>query len=981
VAVLVLISLACAADAARAQGLLGAIAGAVKDSSGAVMPGVTVEASSPALIEKTRSVVTDGSGQYQIINLRPGTYTVTFSLNGFITVKREGVELTGSFTATVNADLRVGGVAETVTVTAETPIVDVRGVADQRVIQKEVIDAIPAGRSHQDLVVLIPGMSGGPDVGGLNTLSLANVAIHGSRANDSRVYSDGMTLRNLGNASGSVSLYPDMGSTQEVVVDYAGSTGETMHGGVKVNYIPREGGNTFKGTAFGFYLNENFQSNNFTQELKDQGLTTPNGLYKLYDFNGSLGGPIMRDKLWFFSSARRQINGTYFAGLFYNKNEYDINSWLYEPDTSRRATNVTLQSSINTRLSWQLNPKNKFNFYFERQPRDWGSGTATTSPEAASRFVYPYNRIILATWSSPLTSRLLAEVRTSFHAEAINSLYPAAGDVRRKLIPVVEQAGLIPGLLYRGGGVGQGPTFIYSQQEEPNNVEMNASVSYVTGSHALKFGFSNLSGSQSSPQLDNDYGLSYRFQDGIPNQLTMRALPVTRLSTMTEGGVYAQDKWSIRRLTLTAGVRWDYLRTSYPEQHLGPGVNVPTRNFTIPETEWFNFNDLGPRIGANYDLFGNGKTSVKVDFARYITSLDPVGTNPILNLANTVTRAWTDANRDFFPTCNLLNLQQQDLRATGGDFCGTVSDLRFGQQLPSTSFDPATQRGFGERPGNWEFSGGVQHQLLPRVSANVTYFRRIYNNFQVTDNRLVTGADYSPYSITAPLDDRLPEGGGYLISGLYNLNPDKTGQVDNYVTKADNFGTQLEHWNGIDVGFNARLREGVLLQGGTSTGRTSTDNCDLVAKLDSPQSLYCHNDTRFTTQFKMLGTYRVPKVDVQLAATYQNLPGAALGANFTAGNALIQPSLGRPLSGGAANVTLALIAPGTVFIERTNELDLRFTKLFRFSRTKTALNFDLYNVSNASTVRSRSGTFGTTWQRPTGILDARLFKISAQIDF
>jgi hypothetical protein len=185
---LLLIGLVLVPAAARAQ---GSIAGVVKDASGAVLPGVTVEAASPALIEKTRSVVTDGTGQYKIVDLRPGPYTVTFTLSGFSTFKRDGIELTGSFTATVNADLRVGQLAETITVTGESPIVDVQNATQQRVLTKDVLDTIPSGRSPTSFAILVPGMTGTNDIGGSNNLNLTSLSVHGGRNISQRVMIDG----------------------------------------------------------------------------------------------------------------------------------------------------------------------------------------------------------------------------------------------------------------------------------------------------------------------------------------------------------------------------------------------------------------------------------------------------------------------------------------------------------------------------------------------------------------------------------------------------------------------------------------------------------------------------------------------------------------------------------------------------------------------------------------------------------------------
>src|SRR5436853_2307457 len=290
------------------------ITGTAKDSSGAVLPGVTVEAESPALIEKTRTVVTDGTGRYRIENLRPGTYSVTFVLAGFTTVRHEGIELAGAFVASINADLRVGALAETLTVTGETPIVDVQSTTRRKVLDHAVIDAIPAGRGPQQLAVLIPGITaaasigfngmGAQDVGGAGGDQNVNLSAHGGRAADQRITTNGMTVGPVFRPNTDMTYSPNLGATQEVTVDVSGVSAEATEGGVRINLIPREGGNTFHGTTYAGFANESLAGNNFTDDLKSRGLGTPNTIKKVVDFNPGFGGPIRKDKLWFYTSVR-----------------------------------------------------------------------------------------------------------------------------------------------------------------------------------------------------------------------------------------------------------------------------------------------------------------------------------------------------------------------------------------------------------------------------------------------------------------------------------------------------------------------------------------------------------------------------------------------------------------------------------------------------------------------------------------------------
>jgi hypothetical protein len=253
----------------------------------------------------------------------------------------------------------------------------------------------------------------------------------------------------------------------------------------------------------------------------------------------------------------------------------------------------------------------------------------------------------------------------------------------------------------------------------------------------------------------------------------------------------------------------------------------------------------------------------------------------------------------------------------------------------------------------------------------------------VTDNRALAPSDYDPFSIAAPGDSRLPGGGGYVVPGLYDLNPARTiggMPVDNFQTFASNYGTQFEHWNGVDVNLNARLPHGVLLLGGLSTGRTSTDNCDVVTKLDNPSPLFCHVDTKFLTQVKTLASYTIPRVDVRFAATFPSGPGPQSLANYNVPTSEAARTLGRPLSANRTFVTVNVVPPGTMFGERVNQLDLRFGKLVKVGRTRITGNLDVYNALNSDTVLSLSNSYGT-WLQALSVINARFAKVSLQVDF
>jgi len=1009
-----------------------AITGVVRDTSGAVLPGVTVEAASPSLIERVRSAVTDATGQYRIVDLRPGTYSLTFGITGFSTVKREGIELSGTFVASVNVDLKVGALQETVTVTGETPIVDVQSAKVQNIVNKDILSAIPTSRNATGLQALIPGMATTGDAGGITGGTGGGASsMHGGRPSDSRTLADGLNMGWAGANSNAAVV--NVAGAQEVVTSTSGGLGEAETAGVVLNVVPRDGGNKFNGTFVFSGANNSMQSSNYTQALKDAGLRSPAELIKVYEVNPMGGGKIIRDRLWLYLTYRESYAENTIPGIFFNRNGGDPTKWLVDLDTAKPAFNDTRVRNYVGRITWQASPRNKINYQYSEQ---WSSGNRTgggsaglgaigpRTPEAQGLNLYTPGHTSTLTWSSPLTNKMLLEAGWgSYLANYANDAPRIDGQHNPALISVLEQTGVgnggLPNLTYRfdnplGGG--------FQHHQIGTRANLVASISYVTGAQSMKFGYQGGFSNPSQSYYNFTPYFQYRFAGGVPNQLTQTAQyggtgasAVEFVRNLVPTSLYAQDQWTKNRLTLQGGVRYDHILTSYPDSCVGGPTYplMPTQVcYPARSTPGVHWTDVTPRIGAAYDLFGNGKTAVKFNIGKYMQALtasnSDMDLNPLIRLNLQTTRTWNDrgglgVNGDYVPQCNLLN------PAANGE-CGAMDNQNFGKEFFTRTFDPAFIDGYGVRPYNWEMGVSVQQEIAPRIGITAGYYRRWFGNFYTLDNTLTAASDYKQFSVPIPIDPRLPGGGGGVVPGVYNLNSNKVGQVQDLALLDSKVGGEpTENWQGVDFSVNARLRSGVIVQAGTSTGRTLQDNCALRSSLpetypwstitvtqslrgDSVAGLtrpYCRIVEPYMTSFRGLATYVVPKVDVQVSGTWRSDPGTEIQANYVVTNAIANSGpdpLGRNLSSG--NITVNLIPQGTLYSDRRNNIDFRAAKILRFGGTRTQVGIDVYNILNSDTVTAYNlayvaptATAPSNWLTPSAIATARFVKFSIQVDF
>jgi hypothetical protein len=928
------------------------IVGLVTDTTGAVLPGVTVEASSPVLIERVRTVVTDGSGRYAIVDLRPGVYAVTFELQGFNKMRREGIELEGAFAAQVNGSLSIGTVQETITVTGASPVVDVQSTQNQAVLNRDILNVLPAARSMQGGAGLVPGVSF------YSQGFRSEMTVHGSVTTDQHIFFDGMNIGQ--NLTGSGSQANGVGVNElaqtELVYDAGSQSAENALGGVRMDSIPKEGGNSYGGVWRTFGSKGAWQGDTITDKLRPF-ISVGTRLDYSYDTNAVFGGPIRESKLWFLVAQRISQTNNLIPLLT-----------AYFPQGGSVESGGQVAPHSTVRLTYQISQRNKLVFAFYKSQGGTkrfdvgcqaGSGNTVSciSPEASYWLPTPLQYAAQAKWTSPLTSRMLLEVGQSLAVPTYKFKYqPENGPF--------DVSHLNSSTSVRTVASATAPNDYFNQIW--NTV---ANVSYVTGSHNFKVGLNQEWGYSTlkvEPHGDLQVLTYVNNAAGVatPNSATLRNTPYIRKDILKANfGLFGQDKWSIRRLTLLYGARYDYFNGYAPDQTAPAGRFVPARQsdavHCIP-----CWNDWSVRVGASYDLFGNGKTALKTSIGKFLAQ-QALGLTGNLNpmTGQTDRRAWTDRDANGSVLDAAGNVQFNEL--------GAAANLNLAIPGGAQKIAPGLPRST-----NWEESVSVQHELFPRIAVTGGYYRRQFYNIQYTKNlALDPVTSYTPFTITIPRNANLPNGGGEVVT-VYNQN--QTVVNNNVITwSTDN----SRIYNGFEVSVNARLPRGFLF-GGITTERTATNNCTDLASSNPNNRRFCDQTPPFRTLYKASAAYSLP-YQIQLSGSFQARPGISIGADYVyACNAAAAAATGcTVLTAAVTQLTVTAVDPTAQFYDYVKTNDLRIALTFRHGRLRLQPFLEIFNVLNLSTIFTVNETVGPNYFNPTAVVSARRLQIGGQVEW
>ena len=983
---ILLVALACVALLPAGAAAQSQFSGSVTDNTGGVLPGVTVEATSPVLIEGARVAVTDGQGQFTIINLRPGTFTVSFTLVGFSTQIREGVILPADTTISLNIEMAIGAVAENITVSGESPVVDIQRVQRTEVITRELLEAIPTGRSVYSFAALVPGIQTGEgfggnrqDIAGTRSTNQQYIQGGGQSSIETGVFLEGLDVNSMSN-DGATKQYMNPMQAAETTFTTSGMGADTGQSGIRINIIPQDGGNTVSGSFFLGGTAESLMSENFNRTMGAYGIRGPEDdpefgipglrsgtpkIDKIWDINGAVGGPILRDKLWFFASYRD-----------WGSNSITQNALNRDGSPSIDDSHA---NSLLVRLTSQLNTRNKVAVSFDkiarRRPHITGTDidrlTASTNQSSINDYT------ATAKWTATVSTRQLLELGWSAVGSATKSSNQAGISLQRPtafqqclatpcvpaslaLADPAQFAGGNPwysvlsrddsrleGLRYDSRGI--------DSRNLPYRQTVSGSYSYVTGSHSFKVGFQNRWGKQeelSDVNGDiqevnygsgrNPWGHTLSYVDashpnsncdasglecgliGLPQNVVVRNTPTVNDKRVDfDYGVYAQDSWTLDRLTLNYGIRMEGGRLSNPAADKPAGRFTAATIFDPIGSEFFPQigPQFAPRLSAAYDLFGDGKTALKAGWNRYYATF---GFTWLLNLDSYAgaegrgdTRDWFDVtlmpgtdtpmgpadceltpgactnpfgtDGDNIPQDWEIGLPGNDLFATGASRVVCLDGLQ--------PFDGRfTCDRDWKRKGDDVLTFGIQQEIMPGVAVHFDWRRRSIRDedFNVLVNREFGFAngqvvDNDVWVLEETVLAPLPYTAVIPIYGIFPSEESKAGSVDATIPDADGY---QDRYTSVELGMNARLPGGGTIFGSWFTGTPGVisgsgviNRCNaLVFEGDNPNSLrFCDEFSypkAWTHEFKLSGAYPLPWYDLQLAGTLQAYPGVHLSETW-----------------------------------------------------------------------------------------------------
>jgi hypothetical protein len=935
------------AASAYAQVQTGSITGTVTDSSNAVLPGATVTVSGERLIGGDTSIVTDASGVYRFDRLSPGTYAVKFELQGFKSVTFGDIRVNASFVATVNGKLEVGSVTESITVTGESPTIDTKSNVQQTVMNQEILEGVPTGRDPWSLAKLIPGVQVATyDVGGTQSIQQSSLSSHGSNTNDVSYNIDGATVNWPGGGGGATMLYYDQGMFEEVNYMTSAIPAEVLAGGLSINMVTKDGGNKWRGNLRYSFANDSLQSENHLGD-KVQFLPTGartnflgNPTQKTYDANLSGGGALVQNKLWVNGTIRRWV-----VNKLTNAKNADGSQALDDNTLKNYSGKAVASLTANNRLSASYLWNDKIRGHRRDTPPDNVPDIAAlvqTNPAQTTQAKY-----------TGIRSRLVYESNFSVMDGQTNYSY---------------QPGTPADAIRVQDGTLSSANFAASRHEEQPNSrhQFDNIVSYnksAFGEHLFKGGvqWARLY-YESRYEVQGDHHLIYN--NGLPTSVRIFNTPVNPKNIERMLGLFFQDSWSVNRLTLNLGMRYDRVKGILPEQSNPGGTFVGPRS--IPESEPINQSIAVWRTGLAYDVTGSGRTAIKASYSRYglQVGIDRVTrVNPLSNSSQDC--AWSDPNRDG-------KFQPSELGS-----CPGFASI-------STFYPDA------DGP-NWPFSdevtAGVEHQVMRDMRVGAMYYYRTNRDQLAVRNRAVPTSAYIPFTASIPNGPHGP-----TTVTLYNLAPAFNGRQDNILDNDPYLDTKYtgveftatkrlsRNWQMV-AGLTLGKNTGGLNNGGTNSGQTDQATVAGFAggELNDP------NNTRFSegiigndseVALRLSGSYLLP-AKINLAGTLISNSGYPYVSTYSVTRAAVAPAVALT----RANQTVFLSQRGEERLPSVTMVDLRLSRPIKLGTRQFVPQLDIFNIGNAATIVRYNPAVGATYLAPGEILAPRIIRVGFSVDF